>query len=59
MLKKKLTQSIKKSHNTPAVKKKLSESHKGQKPWNKGKKTPPEVIKKLSKSHIIKIPSHY
>ena len=54
---KKLTQSIRKSHNTPAVKKKLSESHKGQKAWNKGKKTPPEVIKKLSKSHMGIIPS--
>jgi G:T-mismatch repair DNA endonuclease (very short patch repair protein) len=47
-----LTKSIKKSHNTPEVKKKLSESHKGKKPWNKGKKTPHEVIRKLSKSHM-------
>lgn len=47
-------------------KKKLSESHKGKIPWNKGKrglqvswnkgkKTPPHVIEKLKTSHIGKI----
>ena len=47
-----LTTSIKKSHNTPEMKKKFSESHKGRKPHNLGKKTPPEVIEKLRKSHL-------
>ncbi|MDC0203922.1 very short patch repair endonuclease [Candidatus Nitrosopelagicus sp.] len=47
-----LTASIKKSHNTPEMKKKFSESHKGREPWNLGKKTSPEVVEKLRKSHL-------
>lgn len=36
---------------------KLSEAHKGQVPWNKGRKTPPEVVDKLRTSHLGNKPS--
>lgn len=36
---------------TKEERKRISAGHKGQKPWNKGKRTPDDVKKKLSESH--------
>lgn len=35
------------------IKKKFSLIHKGQSAWNKGKKTPEEIVEKLRESHLI------
>jgi very-short-patch-repair endonuclease len=51
-VRKKLSESIKEHYRKfPEAKKRLSESHKGQPAWNKGKKHSPESILKMSEAH--------
>lgn len=52
-----ISNNTKRLWENPEYRKMMSEKHKGQKSWNKGRKeTRPEVLEKQSKSHIGRIP---
>ena len=54
---KKISDRSKMSWSNPEYRQKMSDAHKGQTAWNKGKKTPRKVIKKLRESHLGKVMS--
>jgi hypothetical protein len=54
---KRMSERTKKLWLNPVYRKRLSDAHKGQIAWNKGKKTSSEVIDKLRKSHLGKVMS--